>query len=152
MRCEHGGLNVVSFFYLFHTKCVYMEIIQPYSKLQPKTTSNPFLSRLWSWSIFNVLHPTVSMNLDHDGMAGPVKSSLSSGIATKGHKTFLLSFQPHENTYEMFKNHIKYHIVILDKCCNGRSVKIWFSCETLIIKKQCFYYRKRVYPKTEAQL
>lgn len=85
-------------------------------------------------------------------MAGPVKRSLSSGIATKGHKTFLLSFQPHENTYEMIKNHIKYHIVILDKSCNGRSVKIYFSCETLIIKKQCFYYRKRVYPKTEAQL
>ena len=49
------------------------------------------------------------MNLDHDGMAGPVKRSLRSGIATNGHKTFLLSFQRHENTNEMFKNHIMYH-------------------------------------------
>ena len=49
------------------------------------------------------------MNWDHDGMAGPVERFLRSGIATKGHKTSLLSFQRHENTYEMFKNHIMYH-------------------------------------------
>ena len=55
------------------------------------------------------------MNLDHDGMAGPIimKRSLRSGTATKGHKTFLLSFPRHENTYEMFKNHIKYHNVYI---------------------------------------
>ena len=53
------------------------------------------------------------MNLDHDGMAGPVKRSLRFGIATKGHKIFLLSFQRHENTYEMLKNHIKYHNVYM---------------------------------------
>ena len=53
------------------------------------------------------------MNLDHDGMACPVKRSLRFGIATKGHKIFLLSFQRHENTYEMLKNHIKYHNVYM---------------------------------------
>ena len=43
MRCEHEGLKVVSFFLLlFHTECVYVEVIQPYSKLPSKTTSNPF--------------------------------------------------------------------------------------------------------------
>ena len=60
----------------------------------------------------------------------------STSIATKGHKLFLLSFQRHENTYEMFKNHIKDHNVY--KCCKGRSVKIRFSCETLIIKSSVF--------------
>ena len=80
-----------------------MEIIQPYSKLPSKTTSNPFYRDVDPDPDLTYLHPTVLMNLDHDGMAGPVKRSLRSGIATKGHKTFLLSFQRHENTYEMSK-------------------------------------------------
>ena len=42
MRCEHDGLNVLSFFYLFRTECVFMEIIQPYSKFHLRPHPTPF--------------------------------------------------------------------------------------------------------------
>ena len=110
----------------FHSQCVSIEIIQPSSNAIEYDIQHRQLRR--RWTRFNVFHPTVFMNLDHDGLqyVHSYKRPQTLPTVISASWKYLWNVQK------------SYQVSQCLQVLQGRSVKIWFSCETLIIKSSVF--------------